>query len=412
MDSSRNEEQKGQSIILVAFLFLALVILAAIAVDVTSAYSDRRVAQNAADAAALAAAQELGHHLRGEYVTNDDVLFQLNDFAQRNGASRVTGNYLDENRAPLAEIVAGGSIPEDALGVEATAHITAPTFFGGVVGFDGYPLSAEAGVEFESVCYGGECLLPIAVFAGGFKSGSAYDWVVDFEDGQCYNLWDGKGGGNFGWLNWSNQGDDFSCKSAGSSADCSATCVERNMNPDTCIDQPADMVWVGDEVGGGPGIMNASQIRAWLDYYIDTPGLIARLLLYDETEEYGGATCGTATWNNGQLKKRQGTFYIVEGFGAFKITGYRLSQGKGKAVMRDEIPPETCVDYPSEDGLCCYYWEECEDGSCDYECAEWVECDYNTGDVNRITGVFQAWTEDTYETCEASGNFLAPRLFK
>ena len=89
MKSSRNEDQKGQSIIIVAFLFLALIILAAIAVDVTSAYFDRRVAQNAADAAALAAAQELGHHLRGESTTNADVLYQLDDFAQRNGAQAI-----------------------------------------------------------------------------------------------------------------------------------------------------------------------------------------------------------------------------------------------------------------------------------------------------------------------------------
>jgi hypothetical protein len=173
------------------------------------------------------------------------------------------------------------------------------------------------------------------------------------------------------------------------------------------------MVRVGDEVGGGPGLKNASFIRDWLDYYIDTE-YIARLILYDTTANHGGATCGTSTWNSGTLGKRKGTFYVVEGFGAFKITGYRLSHGKGKAVMRDEIPPETCVDYPSENGLCCYYWDECTgpDPGCEFECAEWVECDYNTGDVNRITGVFQAWTEDTYETCEATGNFLAPRLFK
>ena len=139
MHDSRNDNQQGQSIVLVAFVFLGLIAMAAIAVDVTSAYSERRTAQNAADAAALAAAQELGHYLRGEWTTNDDVLFQLNDFARRNGASRVTGYYLDEDRNPLAEIVAGGSIPEDALGVEGGYYADqgyAPEFcaprFGGI----------------------------------------------------------------------------------------------------------------------------------------------------------------------------------------------------------------------------------------------------------------------------------------
>ncbi len=182
MNSSEKETQKGQSIIIVAFIFLALIIMAAIAVDVTSTYSHRRTAQNSADAAALAAAQELGHYLRGESTTNADVLYHLNDFAQRNGASRVTGRYLDESRAPIGEIVAGGSIPAEALGVEATAFITAPAFFGGAVGMDGYPLSAEAAVEFATVCYGGECLLPISVYAGGFEPSPVLTYVVNFEE--------------------------------------------------------------------------------------------------------------------------------------------------------------------------------------------------------------------------------------
>jgi hypothetical protein len=178
------------------------------------------------------------------------------------------------------------------------------------------------------------------------------------------------------------------------------------------------MVWVGDKVGGEPGIMNASFVREWLDYYIDND-YTARLILYDTVDNIGGAQCGTTTWNNGSIKKQQGAFYVVAGFGAFKITGYRLSHGNGSAVTRDSTnpdwQPQNCKDFPSQDGQCCYHWEECGEppnDNCSFYCTDWDECDYETGDVNRITGVYRAWTEDTYETCDAAGNFLAPRLFK
>jgi hypothetical protein len=412
MNISKKHNQRGQSIIIVAVLFLALVIFAAIAVDVTNFYYNRRMAQNAADAAALAAAQELGHYLRGESVSDADIKNELDDFAQRNGAFGVTGRYLDKEGTPLSEIGAG-SIPGDAHGVDATANITAPTFFGGVIGLDGLPLDADAAVQFESVCYGGQCLLPIAVFAGGFDDGSGE--YPTFQEGQCYNLWDGLGGANFGWLNWSNQGQAYSCVYyPGVGSDCSATCVKANMDPAICGDHPNDMVHVGDWVGGEPGVKNASEIREWLDWYIDH-NFIGRFVVFDSWHVMGPkGSCGKVSYNyDGSVKKRQGTFYNVAGFGAFEITGYRLSHGNGTAVTRDEVDPTTCIDFPSSHGQCCLEWDEVYDEESDtyyYECANWGECDYGTGDVNRITGIAREWTEDAFDTCDAVGNVLAPHL--
>jgi hypothetical protein len=409
MSVINNDDQEGQSVILVALLILTLVLFAAIAVDVTVAYYDRRTAQNAADAAALAAAQELGHKLRGESVTDADVLTKLEDFAQRNGSADVRGNYLDQDGAALAPI-GEGTIPANAHGVEATALITAPTFFGGVIGLDGLDLDADAAVQFESVCYGGKCLLPIAVYAGGYTDEDD-ETAVNFVDGQCYNLWDGAGGGNFGWLNWSNQGNgQYSCRTYGVS-DCTPVCVDHNMDPDYCSTHPDDMIQVGDYVGGAPGVMNADKVRDRLNFYISTQ-TVARLVVYDHvtTFGHGNAQCGVTSWN-GSTSSRKGTYYHVAGFGAFQITGFRLSHGNGTAVSYDTVDPTTCLDFPNQEGLCCREWEEADDGGLVYyECANWDVCQYNTGDVNRITGIARQWTEDAFETCDAVGNFFAPRL--
>jgi len=416
MTESRNHGQRGQSIIIVAFVLVAIVILAAIATDVTNAYAQRRTAQNAADAAALAAAQELGHHLRGETTSDANVALMLHNFAGRNDVGRVEGNYLDEHGVVLDEI-GNGSIPNAAFGVEATAYITAPTFFAGVVGMDGMPLDAEAAVQFGQVCYGGDCLLPIAIYSGGFEDDSSYP---SFLEGQCYNLWDGAGGPNFGWLNWSSQGAQYSCMNYGVEDppnDCSADCIDLNMDPTYCENQPDDMVMIGDYVGGATGIKNAIALRDWLDDYIDNQR-VARLVVYEHVLELGPAACGKTTWKDGDIHQQKGTHYEVAGFAAFVITGYRLSNGEGNVVMRDTAPcspqdPDVILDYPNANGECCLAWSEYEDPDDDtigWICDEWGECDHNTGDVNRITGYAVPWTADAYDTCEGVGNFWAPYL--
>ncbi|MGD8491946.1 MAG: pilus assembly protein TadG-related protein [Anaerolineae bacterium] len=414
--------QQGQTIIIIALMFLALVILVAIAIDGSTAYLHRRIAQNAADAAALAAAQELGHFLRGEDIKDEDVKDMLDEFARRNDVVRVEGFYLNPASIPLAEIgtIGASDPPTDAFGVWATAYITSPTFLGGIIGLDGLPLDAEAEVLFDQVCTAGSCLLPIAVYAGGFNPDPGAPFVdFGFEEGVCYNLWDGQGGGNFGWLNWSGQGEQYSCKMTAGVGDCSAQCIEFNMDPANCVHWDQDVLWVGDWVGGTPGVNNASGLHTWLDYYIDNKDeILAQLMLYDDIEAFGSgkATCGTGEWPD----DAKGEFYHVAGFATFKITGYRLSKGRGSPVMRDDPdypPPEDCIDFPSSDGLCCVEWLSCDDPNAPDDCGEWWcnswgSCEFNTGNVNRITGVFQPWTEDAVQTCDAVGNVFAPRMTK
>ena len=80
MEENNERRQHGQSIVLVAVALVALVIFAAIAVDVANTYVHRRTAQNAADAAALAGARDLGRQLN-ECTMDPDCDVEENSWA-------------------------------------------------------------------------------------------------------------------------------------------------------------------------------------------------------------------------------------------------------------------------------------------------------------------------------------------
>lgn len=408
--------QRGQTLILVAVAFVALLLFVAVAVDMSNAYAHRRTAQNAADAAALGAAQELGRQINGHYEDDTAIKRELNKFAERNGIAdtdgipgnevndNIVGYYVDANGERIGEQPIGsvGDVPDHALGVEATAHIQAPTFFGGIVGLSGLPLRAEAAVQFQAACSSGDCVLPIAVHAMGFQGGNPSQGIPGFVEGQCYNLWDGEGPGNFGWLNWSTKG--FSCPGE-IGDDCSADCLVYNLNPDFCTRHGELMINVGDLIGGTTGVKNANQVRNWLKYYIDNE-IVALMVVYDQIVNPGG--CGKVV--NGVP---HGQMYRVAGMGAFQITGYRLSSGKGKAVVYDThgVDPTTCLDFPpcyrrcDENGENCV---PCEPGTEGCIACNWIE----TGEMNRITGIARPYTGGDAGNCHAVGNLLAPRLSK
>src|SRR5947209_4140299 len=127
----RRDEQ-GFSIVLVALLMVAMLIIAAIALDGGQAYADHRQMQNAADAAALAGARALEQvRFRGTSVT--DVGTQALGQATDNGASSSTGHYscmvIDKHQQPIAACT-------------DTLTWTAPTNLGRAVG-----VSVQAGKD-------------------------------------------------------------------------------------------------------------------------------------------------------------------------------------------------------------------------------------------------------------------------
>ncbi|MBN1659146.1 MAG: Tad domain-containing protein [Anaerolineae bacterium] len=420
MENRAFQKQDGQSIILVAVAFVALLLFVALAVDMSNAYAHRRQAQNAADSSALAAARALGHYLNGTAVTDSMIKNAMIQYAQDNGIAdtdgapgngvndNVIGCYLNwegnciDELAPIdsAFKVGMGLIPAEALGIEVVVLIESPTYFGGIVGLNGLALQAEAAALFESACTAGGCVLPIAVHARGFDD----EGNPQFLEGQCYNLWDGEGSGQFGWLNWSFQG--YPCKDIGAPDDCSEQCLAANMDPDHCVRIDPDAFDVGNDVwiGGKPGISNGKAIADQLDDYILNEPVV-RLVVYNETR--GSSSCGKSGGGPDP------TQYHLAGFAAFKITGYRLSQGKGKVmcdltddgalVCKESVNPSyvcdpmTSLDYPP-----CY----AEDG------VTMVPCATSDSVTNRITGQAQIFDDGEGGNCGATGNLLAPRLHK
>jgi hypothetical protein len=372
MGENNERRQHGQSIVLVAVALVALVIFAAIAVDVANTYVHRRTAQNAADAAALAGARDLARQLNewGDdiwmYGSEADIQRAMNDFAERNGIqdtddmpgnainTNVVGYYLGAEGDRVSDIAIGAldGVHPDAQGVEAFAASLAPSFFGGIIGLDGIEVEADSAVVFQGACYN-NCIVPIATYSR------------TFEFGQCYNIWNGDGPGNFGWLNWTLQGN--TCEQGGGA--CSNTCLEQNLDPETCN---SGRIGVGDWVGGTSGDNNSNGVRGQLRWYIDN--LVPfTVIVYDYTNE-GGGCC----------RPQGGLWYHVIGFAKFQPLAYKLAQGGGNEYNPYGVTIDMCVD-----------WGADPQGG------------------NRITGEFLGWVEGEGGDCNPyDGGIIAPRVIK
>jgi hypothetical protein len=400
MEEKRSRGQQGQSIIIVAIALLALLIFAAIAVDIGNAYVHRRTDQNAADAAALAGARELARQLNecsanpdceteGEfpnfflYSNETLILEEMNDFAERNGLedtdgvagnavnTNVVGYYLTEEGVHASENVIGSMdfVHPDARGVEAFAYSVAPSFFSGVLGLDGLSIQAESAVVFGGAC-SGICVMPIAAYTETFL----YD--------ECYNIYDGDHPGSFGWLNWQFSRGDDTCK-------CSAVCTERNLDPLTCN---SGLLRVGEYVASDSGLANTKDIRNQLKCYagltpLDPGGSVNcthigepepfTIIIYDETACYGGfcdECAKVAPAGN------RGFAYRIAGFAKFQLLGFSLATGDGSGQSY------------GHDGEGCLGPEP-------------------TGG-NRMTGRFIKWVEGEGGDCGAYGTLIAPRVVK
>jgi hypothetical protein len=129
MIDSRSE--RGQTIVIVALSMTMLLSAAGIAVDMGYMRYERRLMQNAADSAAVAATAELNY---GDYVTAGQTDAATNGFT--NGVNGVT---VAINTPPTAGQFAGQS-----NFVEAIVSQSVPTFFMKAVGTSSVPVSARA----------------------------------------------------------------------------------------------------------------------------------------------------------------------------------------------------------------------------------------------------------------------------
>ncbi len=168
---------RGQTLILIALLVVALIAFVALAVDGANAYAARREAQSAADGAAIAGTWVMVEYAGGSPVA--DILRKVNTYAESNGVADTNGipgdpvnnnvlayyvdadgNRLLDDQGNEWELHTGPLLlPSSAHGIEAVTTITRSTFFARVIGVNQVQAMATATAKYE--IDGG--ILPIAV---------------------------------------------------------------------------------------------------------------------------------------------------------------------------------------------------------------------------------------------------------
>jgi len=340
---ARREE--GQSLIIIGALLVVLVALIGLVVDAGNAYAQRRIVQNAVDAASMAGALELARQDNWKadpydsdlYLYNYQVIDAVEDFVERNGVNPddigiyyadIDGNILADAKFDLArediidEYAFGGPRAE-AIIVEATHDF--PTYLVRVIGRN--EMSASANASALVVCGvctagGGEGLFPIAVYTGLF------DGTDGVPDPQVqYHLWakdpSFPGTGSFGYLSWNHDGGHTS-----------ETTLAANM-----ADTTRSGGWsVGDMIPTGPGVKNSNAVERELKYRINDRDDLGRpkevtLPIYDYTEGTGA-----------NLE------YHVTGFGRFEIECYHFSKNHHGNAPDCEKKGNCCTFDKSDNG--------------------------------------------------------------
>ena len=153
--SRRFRGQQGQTAVLFALMIVGLVVFIGLAVDGGSVFHARRVAQNAADSAALTGV----HYMVGSNAPTETGLQQvINGIVESNhvgDTDGTPGNAVNENvtiyytdaggnRISGCHQVPCGTIPLHADGLEILVDHQIPTYFLGVINRDSLDVGAEA----------------------------------------------------------------------------------------------------------------------------------------------------------------------------------------------------------------------------------------------------------------------------
>ncbi|MBN1642893.1 MAG: hypothetical protein JXA09_16775 [Anaerolineae bacterium] len=159
-EQTRARFERGQALVIVGAALVGLLVLAGLAIDGGSLFMERRRAQNAADAGALAGARLIGMAMMTcdeiDYGDlDDDIARAVNERAEDNGIrdtngapgdqenDNVVAYYVNPGETRLA-LVGGGEVPLGTSGVEVEVRDQHRTHFLVVIGIRHIPSSAEA----------------------------------------------------------------------------------------------------------------------------------------------------------------------------------------------------------------------------------------------------------------------------
>jgi Putative Flp pilus-assembly TadE/G-like len=314
---TNTENERGQSMVLIALLIVALVAFLGLIFDVGNAYAQRRVMQNAADAGSLAGSQILAQFDPNNIppipqcspppqsaVAYEQCIYQqITAYAVASGASNDVNNikaqFVDSSGNPYGAYLPGnGGIPQYngnyPAGVQVWINTSFQTFFLGVVNAQNGAAAANATSIYGTIQQPQD-LQPLAR-----KCDQPSLDECGFQTGQIYDIWNGGGPGNFGYLSWN--GDN------------NAPNLRAELVPGNPIDYAApnnhpcsaSFPVVGCWVQGEPGVK--ATVSSELDQYWKETGNVMTIIIWDESDGGGSHTN-----------------YRVKGYASFIVTDFDLN---------------------------------------------------------------------------------------
>jgi Flp pilus assembly protein TadG len=277
----RQRNESGQVILVLAIGMVALLAFAALAIDGGNIYTNRRVAQNTADAASFAGSQKLAQ-LCGQTPPSNDwtqIRGAVQQFVTLNGGAlgqqdaagtSYSAYFIDSQGNRLygdltIEAIQsvpcgcnnGQSVGYQATGVEVVVNKRFNSFLAGVIGRSQSEATATAKAN-----YG----VTVPTSSSDFKVSDIYPLAVPtstYYVGQDIQLFDDTPGpGNFGWLAWRNVNDapalrnSLGMGNAPTYAPLAPDTVANYVNPDTgAADAP---LTIGKRASGAPGLANGT----------------------------------------------------------------------------------------------------------------------------------------------------------
>ncbi|MBA3533306.1 MAG: Tad domain-containing protein, partial [Ardenticatenales bacterium] len=145
MYKNNHKNERGQSIVLIAIAMIALIAFVSLAIDGGMAYTQRRIAQNAADSAAISATFEIRMQNRStdsNARSQPAVLAEIKEAVVAHGVvydeEHVAAYYTDALGAQLSTCKVGScptTVMNNAWGVRVNVSKPFSTFFAGVIGW-------------------------------------------------------------------------------------------------------------------------------------------------------------------------------------------------------------------------------------------------------------------------------------
>lgn len=344
------EKERGQSIIVIAFIVIMLLALVAVVVDVGNAYAQRRVVQNAVDSAAMAGVKTLSEGLmtgNDQYfgVTDELVLQAIEDYAEINSLdpNAVVAWYIDDDGQHLRQVgtTPGSLVPrklndangvlQDVDGVEVKGDLPFNTYFAHLIGFPTMTASAPAQAWVMKGPCSGDNLFPITMITSTFPSGVPSVCDPNYPQ-TCviYTMWEHEllAPGNFGWLYWKdNLGVVRGAPPQG---------PQVGVLADNILYPNRSGSWnVGDWVQGNVGV-NFQPVLDELECRINQVNCPPGAVLQPEV---------TIPFYNDIQGTGNNTFFRISAFGQFRLVCARNAQNQWVERQPGDCGP--CQEYPS-----------------------------------------------------------------